>query len=369
MQMTRSEEDALVRSVKRASYAGLDSITLRRELSHRVARMIPREAHAFSTTDPDSGLLTHSVAEGLTFDFVRVYLSTFYPDEDAVKTLDLARTGEVVSTSNSDAYWAMIGEAGLEHELHTIFPVAGGLWGSWCMLREKGARGFGEREQRFMRRIAPHVARGLKAAALIDAAAASSPTDSSHTANAGASQPGVVVLDSRARFTLRSAAALNYLKDLQDVGLETGQTPFAVASAFVQLREQYTRAALDGEVTELSAALRVRGRSGCWYTLHASLAEPDASGEASTVVVIEYAQRREIAPVLTRLYGLSPREREVLALVMQGESTKRIAAQLGLSVYTVQEHLDRASEKVGVRGRKALVAKLFFDGHAPRLLG
>ena len=45
------------------------------------------------------------------------------------------------------------------------------------------------------------------------------------------------------------------------------------------------------------------------------------------------------------------------------------AAQLGVSAYTVRDHVDHACEKVGVRGRKALLAKLFFDGYAPRLLG
>ena len=37
------------------------------------------------------------------------------------------------------------------------------------------------------------------------------------------------------------------------------------------------------------------------------------------------------------------------------------------STHTVQDHLERACDKVGVRGRKALVAKLFRDGFAPGL--
>ena len=72
--------------------------------------------------------------------------------------------------------------------------------------------------------------------------------------------------------------------------------------------------------------------------------------------------RIERGGILARLYGLSPRERDVLARVVRGESTKQIAAALGLSAYTVQDHVDSACIKVGVRGRRALVAKLFFDG-------
>jgi DNA-binding CsgD family transcriptional regulator len=72
--------------------------------------------------------------------------------------------------------------------------------------------------------------------------------------------------------------------------------------------------------------------------------------------------------MLTDLYGLSPREREVVAAVARGLTNKEIAARLGLSAHTVKEHLDRASAKTGARGRKALVARLFFDGYTPTLL-
>jgi DNA-binding CsgD family transcriptional regulator len=116
-----------------------------------------------------------------------------------------------------------------------------------------------------------------------------------------------------------------------------------------------------------AAHLRARGRSGGWYALRATLAEPDANGRCATVVTIEPAARREVAPILFRLYGLSPREREVLVWVVRGEPTKRIAHHLGLSTHTVQDYLDKACDKVGVRGRKALVAKLFHDGFAPGL--
>jgi DNA-binding CsgD family transcriptional regulator len=77
--------------------------------------------------------------------------------------------------------------------------------------------------------------------------------------------------------------------------------------------------------------------------------------------------RVEVAGILTRLYGFSAREREVIAAVARGEPTKFIAASLGVSPHTVTEHLERACHKLGVRGRKALIAKLFFEGYAPEL--
>jgi DNA-binding NarL/FixJ family response regulator len=49
------------------------------------------------------------------------------------------------------------------------------------------------------------------------------------------------------------------------------------------------------------------------------------------------------------LERLSPREREVLALVAQGLTSKEIAASLGISVRTAEAHRDSIGKKTGVR--------------------
>jgi DNA-binding HTH domain-containing proteins len=163
-------------------------------------------------------------------------------------------------------------------------------------------------------------------------------------------------------------AGTQYLADIADVGT-TSDLPLAVASVVGCVREptSYGVAELDDD-RPLGASLRVRGKSGRWYALSASLAEPDAAAESAAVVIINPVERADMAPILARLYGLSPRECEVLALVARGEATRSIASRLGLSPYTVQDHLDHAFDKVGVRGRRALIAKLFFDGYARDLL-
>ena len=54
-------------------------------------------------------------------------------------------------------------------------------------------------------------------------------------------------------------------------------------------------------------------------------------------------------------------------LVAQGASTKEISQTLYVSEYTVQDHLSNAFDKVGVRSRRALVKRLFFDNLYPTL--
>ena len=57
-----------------------------------------------------------------------------------------------------------------------------------------------------------------------------------------------------------------------------------------------------------------------------------------------------------RALGLSAREREVAALVLQGNSTKAIASALVISPWTAQDHLKSIYDKVGVSSRSELVS-------------
>jgi DNA-binding CsgD family transcriptional regulator len=54
--------------------------------------------------------------------------------------------------------------------------------------------------------------------------------------------------------------------------------------------------------------------------------------------------------------ALSPREREVLALLVEGASNKEIARALALSVHTVKFHIAALTEKLGARSRVEAVA-------------
>jgi DNA-binding NarL/FixJ family response regulator len=54
--------------------------------------------------------------------------------------------------------------------------------------------------------------------------------------------------------------------------------------------------------------------------------------------------------------ALTPREREVLALLAEGASNKEIARALALSVHTVKFHVASLTEKLGARSRVEAVA-------------
>jgi len=344
---TRKEREAL-RSIKRACYAGMDSIALRAEVARCAAAVVPSEACGLAATDPETGLFTHGWIDGIPDRLMQEYTESFYLDE-VTDFLDLAASGETATIRIFDGYREQHGGYGLKRGVHAVFCSDGEMWGTWCAYREGASPAFSERDLRFMRAVAPHVGYGLRYAAMVEVGTASESL-------AGGSAPGVVVLDARGRIALKSGPATSQLEDLAIVGLANRSISYAVATVRMRLRSAH--AAAEGAAR---TELRAQGRSGRWYTLHGSLPEPNSSGDAAAVIVIEPVGPAQSATSLSYRYGLSPREREVLGLVLRGESTKRMANRLGLSAHTVQDHLDNACEKVGVRGRKALLARILSD--------
>jgi DNA-binding NarL/FixJ family response regulator len=115
-------------------------------------------------------------------------------------------------------------------------------------------------------------------------------------------------------------------------------------------------------------SVRVQTRSGRWLTFHGARTEPQPGREGETMVIVEPSRPQELAWLRVSAYGLSERERAIVNLVVQGASTKEISQALYISEYTVQEYLSNTFNKVGVRGRRALLKRLFFDQLNPGLI-
>jgi len=66
-----------------------------------------------------------------------------------------------------------------------------------------------------------------------------------------------------------------------------------------------------------------------------------------------------------RDYGLSPRERDILELLVQGHTIKEAAAQLGIGFYTADEYIRGVYEKLQVNSRGSAIAKAVKEGLVP----
>mgnify|MGYP001815396698 FL=1 len=79
------------------------------------------------------------------------------------------------------------------------------------------------------------------------------------------------------------------------------------------------------------------------------------SQKISDSLVDDYVRQRQAAEAKSPLARLSPREREVLQLVVEGKSSAEIADTLSLSVKTVETYRTRLMHKLGVSDLPALV--------------
>ena len=80
--------------------------------------------------------------------------------------------------------------------------------------------------------------------------------------------------------------------------------------------------------------------------------------EARTIIVCNWHECPFVTDATTRFaeaHGLTPRERDVLELVVDGLDVAGIAEALVISSGTVKAHLHRIYKKAGVSGRTELM--------------
>jgi DNA-binding CsgD family transcriptional regulator len=125
-------------------------------------------------------------------------------------------------------------------------------------------------------------------------------------------------------------------------------SPVTVMCAAAQLRYR----------PEEGATVRGRFRlpAGPWLAVHASPTRGAAVSPGLVAVTVELAGARDVAPLIFHANGLTPRQRQLAGLLLDGLSTKEIARTLAITPYTVQDHVKAVLGKLGVRSRQELAA-------------
>lgn len=161
--------------------------------------------------------------------------------------------------------------------------------------------------------------------------------------------PAIMLLDGADAVVLANDRALRLLRDMVGVNGVTADEPRIPAVLQALLPELRTRVR-DRLDTSTVALLTVD------LCVRACLV--DGGSGRHLLLVFERVERKDAVQHNLERYALTRREREVVMLLLHGHPNRRIADQLFLTEYTVEDHMKRIFTKLGVRSRTALAAKI-----------
>jgi DNA-binding CsgD family transcriptional regulator len=326
--------------------AGLDDEEGRREAIAALRPAVGFQRWCWPLTDPASALSTSGIADfDLWAELPRIAVLEEHGDvtskpglvvgERASVSLAAATGGDL---ARSTRWRECLRPYGVGDELMTACRDRHGCWGSVELMRDSGDAPFGDDEALFLHELAPTLARLIRQGFHVRR---------DPDGPAGQPPPATLIVDAEVRPTSWTPAFRAWLAELP-----TG--PDVLPPAVYELGTRVLAPAEAGH--GLPASVRVRTRSGRWATLEAAPLEGADRGHAA--ITIRGATADEVFDLLAKAYDLTRRERQLVALLLDGLATKHLAAALCISPHTVQDHLKAIFAKTHVRTRRELVSHL-----------
>lgn len=137
----------------------------------------------------------------------------------------------------------------------------------------------------------------------------------------------------------------------------------AIREDLLEARPSHPLSAMIREVStlttkELTDPLLVTFPSGHRYTVEASRPSTKGRGRWTMLIMEPAPSARPDDETLLDQWQLTPRERELAKLLMDGLSNREIADTLGVTAETVKTHMGRLLEKTSSRSRFDFLSKL-----------
>jgi DNA-binding CsgD family transcriptional regulator len=324
--------DDVKREMAALAELGLDHRAYLAEVDRILQPRLRYAVAAWATTDPATLLLTSCTLSGRPLDPDRLeHLARIeYTTEEPGDLTDLYRSGRLATSLLADVddpmtvtrYREITHPLGSHDELRLVFVLDGLVWGLLIAHRGEELGAFTPDEVDAAADLSSTLAYGLRLAFL--RAAANQP--------AGTDEPPGQLVVGPDRTILSST-------DLAERWLATigGDEPLDFL-----LSTLGPKVAVDGQ-----RSITVTTDSGP-VTVHAT---SDRAQEGATVLMLERPRPIVLTNLIISAYGFTPREREVAEQVLRGATTKQIARSLGISDYTVQDHLKAIFTKVDVSTR------------------
>lgn len=243
---------------------------------------------------------------------------------------------EVEEPDRVRRYAELLSPLGVYDELRILVRDRTGIWGSVILYRT-GSTPFDEEDAVIAESVSETLAGAFRHAFLL--AATERPRSLERP-------PGVLTLGEKGDIVDTSETAERWLDSLP-----AEQILSILAALWARTRgsplAQTTVVGSDGPITFHA------------YALKGSMEE--------TAVVVERSRPAGLAEVIIAAHGLTPREADVTRRVMHGLSTRVIARDLGMSEYTVQDHLRSVFAKFEVSSRAELMSEMYARYYLPAI--
>jgi DNA-binding CsgD family transcriptional regulator len=337
--------DRIERDIAQLTRRELGAYGLRRAAMERVASVVPVDGWCFATADPATLALTTHCTDGIDRSDSRPLYEAEHGSADIAGHEELARSRWPVRVLSDAArgdldrsrrYRILMKPLGLRHELRAAVREHDATWGFMHLYRRDTRRDFDADEAAFVERVTRILAPALRDA-LVGPAVHATPAMAA---------PSLVLLDEHDRVVEGTPGGHAWAAALRDPELPEG----AVPEVFLELAI-WARALARAGSTDVARA-RMPGEGG-WFGVSAMCTDQER-----VAIIVQPATPKELIPLILRGYRLTPAERHIAELVLDGRSTKQIASELVVSAHTVQGHLKSVFDKVGVRSRRDLVARL-----------
>ncbi len=347
MAVRERERNRLRERLEGLAGASLDAEEARREAVAALRRAVAFERWCWPLTDPASALSTGGIAEfDLWPSLARLVALEQDGDITSKPRLVLGRRASVSLSAatrgdlaRSRRWRECLRPHGVGDELMTACLDRHGCWGSVELMRDSDDEPFGERDVQLLHELAPTLGTLLRRSLLR--------RRREEPGETAPLLPATLILDGGLRPTGWTPAFGQWLAEL-GAGDET--LPPAVYEIGARAL------AADDAARRLPGTVRLRTRTGRWATIEGAPLE--GAGRGRVAITIRTASSEEVFDLLCKSYDLTRRERQLVALILDGLATKQLARSLRISPHTVQDHLKAIFAKTSVRSRRELAAHL-----------
>jgi DNA-binding CsgD family transcriptional regulator len=226
------------------------------------------------------------------------------------------------------------------HEMQS--PVGGAAIGIFCngtynvaafqAYRRDAKRRFRASEITFMNLVQPIIGRALAAALQREQAMIATAEDS---------PSGILMVERSGRIRFATPSGEQWLHRL---GSDGHMIPTGVWSAMAHLRSRERPVSSVVTLPTPGAAVRI---------------EATPTGEDGVTAIVIARIEPPKPPEVPVTWGLTPQERQVVQELAAGKSNRELAETLFIGEHTVEWHLKKVFDKVGVRSRQELITLLF----------